>query len=49
MISEIWFHRSTENEPAITLFHKLPDGGEIADVFLITEELYNTWVPDVVR
>jgi hypothetical protein len=49
MVSKIWFQRTTENEPAITLFTEHSDGSSTAQVFLISEELFGTWVPDVKR
>jgi hypothetical protein len=45
MITKIWFHRTAENIPAITLFTEGPDGA-FSDIFELTEECYDIWVPD---
>lgn len=49
MITKIWFKRTEQNEPVICLASDAPEGVVQIDTFLITEELYDQWVPDTVR
>ena len=46
MITKIWFKRTEQNEPIICLASDAPEGVVAIDTFLITEELYDQWVPD---
>jgi hypothetical protein len=46
-ISKIIFKRDTRGEPTLVL---ITEAGEdrITDTFLLTEELYDQWVPDTI-
>jgi hypothetical protein len=47
MITKIWFHRTTPgNAPGITLFVTNQDGTTGVLSFDVSEEVYDTWVPD---
>lgn len=46
-VSKLWFHRTTEGEPALTLVTKTADGKEMAEVHLLSEQLFDNWVPSI--
>ncbi len=45
MITKVWFHRTTENKPAISLFSS-DSIGESVLTSEVSEEVYDNWVPD---
>lgn len=50
MITRIWFKRTAKNVPVVCLEHTPHDndsnGPTHTDVFMVSEELYDQWVPD---
>jgi|SRR5208283_637938 len=44
--NSMFFHRSTEGEPCLTLITKLSDGSNLTECRLVSEKMFNTWVPD---
>lgn len=50
MITKIWFKRTAQNVPVVCLEHKHHDNLRrppvFTDVFQVSEELYDQWVPD---